>query len=53
MHLPTHSVSLLAVKPVRARRHGPDSDLGAGADAAWAVREEIRNDNTTTEEVAK
>ena len=48
-----HSVSLLALKPVRASRHISDPDLGGGADVAQATREEGSTNTTTTQEVSK
>jgi arsenite methyltransferase len=48
-----HSISLLALKPVRASRHTPDPDLGGGADAARAASRESHPSPTTTEEVSK
>ena len=48
-----HSVSLLALKPVRASRHTSHPDLGGGADVAQAAREEGSTNPTTTEEVSK
>jgi hypothetical protein len=47
------SVSLLALKPVRASRHTSHPDLGGGADAAQAVPEEGPTNSTTAEEVSK
>lgn len=47
------SVSLLALKPVRAYRHTSRPDLGGGADAAQAAWEEGSINTTTTEEVSK
>jgi hypothetical protein len=47
------SVSLLALKPVRASRHTSNPDLGGGADVAQAAREEGLTNPTTTEEVSK
>jgi arsenite methyltransferase len=47
------SVSLLALKPVRASRHTSHPDLGGGADAAQAAREEGLTNTKTTEEVSK
>ncbi len=41
-----HSVSLIALKPVRASRHTSHPDLGGGADVAQATREE-GSTNTT------
>jgi hypothetical protein len=48
-----HSVSVLALKPVRAFRHASHPDLGGGADVAQAAREEGSSNTTTTEEVSK
>ena len=48
-----HSISLLALKPVRASRHTPDPDLGGGADAARAAAREGHPSPTTTEEVSR
>ena len=47
------SVSLLALKPVRASRHTSNPDLGGGADVAQATREEGVTNPTTTQEVSK
>jgi arsenite methyltransferase len=47
------SVSLLALRPLRASRHTSHPDLGGGADAARAAREEGSTNTTTTEEVSK
>jgi arsenite methyltransferase len=47
------SVSLLALKPIRASRHTSHPDLGGGADAAQAVLDEGPTNTTTTEEVSK
>jgi hypothetical protein len=47
------SVSLLALEPVRASRHTSRPDLGGGADAAQAAREEGSTNTTRTEEVSK
>jgi arsenite methyltransferase len=47
------SVSLLALKPLRASRHTSHPDLGGGADAARAAPEEGSTNTTTTEEVSK
>jgi arsenite methyltransferase len=47
------SVSLLALRPVRTSRHTSHPDLGGGADAAPAAREEGSTNTTTTEEVSK
>jgi hypothetical protein len=48
-----HSVSLLALKPVRASRHTSNPDLGSGADVAHAAWEECSTNTTTTQEVTK
>jgi arsenite methyltransferase len=48
-----HSISLLALKPVRASRHTADPDLGGGADAARAASRESHPSPTTTDEVSK
>jgi hypothetical protein len=48
-----YSVSLLAVKPVRASRHTPHPDLGGGADVAEAAGGEGSTNTTKTEEVSK
>ena len=48
-----HSVSLLALKPVRASRHTSHPDLGSGADVAQAVWEDCSTNTTTTQEVTK
>jgi arsenite methyltransferase len=48
-----HSISLLALKPLRASRHTSHPDLGGGADVARAAREEGSAHTTTTEEVSK
>jgi arsenite methyltransferase len=47
-----HSVSLLALKPVRTSRHTSHPDLGAGADVAQAAPEEGSSTTTTTPEVS-
>ena len=47
-----HSVSLLALKPVRASRHISNPDLGGGADVAQAAWEEGSTNTTTTSEVS-
>jgi SAM-dependent methyltransferase len=47
------SVSLLALRPLRASRHTSHPDLGGGADAAQAASEEGSINTTTTEEVPK
>ena len=46
------SVSLLALKPVRASRHTSHPDLGGGADVAQAAWEEGSTNTTTTSEVS-
>jgi hypothetical protein len=48
-----HSVSLLALKPVRASRHTSRPDLGGGTDVAQAAREEGSTNTTKTQEVSK
>jgi ubiquinone/menaquinone biosynthesis C-methylase UbiE len=48
-----HSISLLALNPVRASRHYSRPDLGDGADVARATSEEGLSNTTTTQEVAK
>ena len=48
-----HSVSVLALKPVRASRHTSHPDLGGGADVAEAAREEGSTDTNTTEETSR
>ena len=48
-----HSVSLLALKPVRASRHTSNPDLGGGADVAQAASEERFTNTTTTQEVTE
>jgi arsenite methyltransferase len=48
-----YSVSLLALKPVRASRHASHPDLGGGADVARAARSEGSTNTKTTEEVSK
>jgi hypothetical protein len=53
MHSTSPGVSLLALKPVRASRHTSHPDLGGGADAAHAAREEGSTNTTRTEEVSK
>jgi hypothetical protein len=47
------SMSLLALKPVRASRHASHPDLGGGADVAHAARDEAFTSTATTEEVSK
>jgi arsenite methyltransferase len=47
------SVSLLALKPVRASRHASHPDLGGGADVARAAAVEGFTDTGTTEEISK
>jgi hypothetical protein len=49
----SHSVSLLAVKPVAASRHTSDPNLGGGARLVQATREERPINSTTTEEVER
>ena len=49
----SHSVSLLALKPVAASRHISDPNLGGGARVAQATREEGPINSTTTEEVER
>ena len=46
-----HSVSMLALKPLRASRHTSHPDLGSGADVAHAAWEEGFTNTTTTQEV--
>ena len=48
-----HSISLLAIAPLRASRHAPRPDLGGGADAAQAASRHSHPSPTTTEEVSK
>ena len=48
-----YSVSLLAVKPLRASRHTSRPDLGGGADAARAAPGESHPSPITTDEVSK
>jgi arsenite methyltransferase len=48
-----HSVSLLALKPLRASRHTSHPNLGGGADAAQAASEEGPINTKTTQEVSK
>ena len=48
-----HSISLLALQPVRASRHTSRPDLGGGADAARAAQEEGSTTPKKTEEVSK
>ena len=48
-----HSVSLLALKPVRASRHTSHPDLGGGADVPLAARQEGSTNTTTTQEVSE
>jgi hypothetical protein len=48
-----HSVSLLALDPVRASRHASRPDLGGGADVARAAPEEAFINTKRTEEVSK
>ena len=47
------SISLLALKPVRASRHTADPNLGGGADAARAAAREGHPSPTTTEEASR
>jgi SAM-dependent methyltransferase len=47
------SVSLLALRPLRASRHTSHPDLGGGADAAHAAREQSSINPQMTEEVSK
>jgi arsenite methyltransferase len=47
------SISLLALKPLRVSRHAPHPDLGGGADAARAVREEGSTTHDDPKEVLK
>ena len=47
------SVSLLALKPLRAPRHTSHPDLGGGADVAQAASGEGSTNTTTTQEVSK
>ncbi len=47
------SLSLLALKPVRAPRHTSRPDLGSGADVAQAACEHCSTNTTTTQEVTK
>ena len=49
----SHSVSLLALKPVAAPRHISDPNLGGGARVAQATREQSPINSTTTEEVER
>jgi arsenite methyltransferase len=46
-----HSISLLALKPVRVSRHPSRSDLGDGADAARAASQQDFTNPTATQEV--
>jgi SAM-dependent methyltransferase len=48
-----HSISLLALKPVRVSRHPSRPDLGDGADVARAASEEGSTNTTTTQEVSQ
>jgi ubiquinone/menaquinone biosynthesis C-methylase UbiE len=48
-----HSISLLALNPVRGSRHTSRPDLGGGADVARAASEEASTHTTTTQEVLK
>jgi arsenite methyltransferase len=47
-----HSVSLLALKALRASRHTSHPDLGGGADVAQATSKEGSINTTTTQEVS-
>lgn len=49
----SHSVSLLALKPVAASRHTSDPNLGGGARLVQATREEGPINSMTTEEVER
>jgi SAM-dependent methyltransferase len=48
-----HSISLLALAPIRSSRHASDPDLGDGADVAQAASEEGSTNTTTTQEVSQ
>ena len=48
-----HSISLLALNPVRASRHSSCPDLGDGADAAHATSVQDSTNTTTTQEVSQ
>jgi arsenite methyltransferase len=48
-----HSMSLLALKPVRESRHTSQPELGGGADVAQAPGSEGSTNTTTTKEVSK
>jgi arsenite methyltransferase len=48
-----HSISLLALSPVRDSRHASRPDWGDGADVARAASEEGSTNTTTTQEVSK
>jgi hypothetical protein len=49
----SHSVSVLALKPVAAPRHISDPGLGGGARVAQVTRERSPSNSTTTEEVER
>ena len=49
----SHSLSVLALKPVAARRHISDPNLGGGAGVAQVTREQSPSNSTTTEEVER
>ena len=49
----SHSVSVLALKPVAAPRHISDPNLGGGARVAQVTREQSPSNSTTTEEVER
>jgi hypothetical protein len=48
-----HSISLLAIKPVRGSRHPSRPNLGDGADAAQAASVQDLTNTTTTQEVSQ
>jgi hypothetical protein len=48
-----HSISLLAIKPVRGSRHLSGPNLGDGADAAQAAAAQDSTNTTTTQEVSQ
>jgi arsenite methyltransferase len=48
-----HSISLLALNPIRASRHASHPNLGDGADVARAASEEGSTNTTTTQEVSQ
>ena len=48
-----HSISLLALTPLRVSRHASRPDLGDGADVARAASEEGSTNTTTTQEVSQ